>query len=166
MRASKGITCSSKPAVEVEEYIFFASVFVSNILWISTQIMENLSNWLTNSTMSGCDVLKGVNSKQLVNQTVLWWIFKDMQNLTTQPIFETVSTTMIFISILQSTVQRKHCSNLWYFFFWVLRLCTLDGRPVCHHIYLKNNQHYVAVGAEKFKALPYEQSIPSRDIIR
>ncbi|XP_027130417.1 doublecortin domain-containing protein 2 isoform X3 [Larimichthys crocea] len=47
----------------------------------------------------------------------------------------------------------------------VHRLCTLDGRPVCHHIYLKNNQHYVAVGAEKFKALPYEQSIPSRDII-
>ncbi|TKS86670.1 Doublecortin domain-containing protein 2 [Collichthys lucidus] len=48
----------------------------------------------------------------------------------------------------------------------VHRLCTLDGRPVCHHIYLKNNQHYVAVGAEKFKALPYAQSIPSRDIIR
>ncbi|XP_044023326.1 doublecortin domain-containing protein 2 isoform X2 [Siniperca chuatsi] len=48
----------------------------------------------------------------------------------------------------------------------VYRLCTLDGRPVCGSTELENNQHYVAVGAEKFKALPYEQCIPCRDLIR
>uniref|UniRef100_A0AAQ5YX89 Doublecortin domain-containing protein n=1 Tax=Amphiprion ocellaris TaxID=80972 RepID=A0AAQ5YX89_AMPOC len=36
----------------------------------------------------------------------------------------------------------------------VFRLCTLDGRPVCGPSELENNQHYVAVGTEKFKALP------------
>ncbi|XP_070777161.1 doublecortin domain-containing protein 2C [Enoplosus armatus] len=48
----------------------------------------------------------------------------------------------------------------------VYRLFTLDGRPVCGPTELENNQHYVAVGAEKFKALPYEQCIPCRDLIR
>uniref|UniRef100_A0A3Q3FAS9 Si:dkey-25g12.4 n=1 Tax=Kryptolebias marmoratus TaxID=37003 RepID=A0A3Q3FAS9_KRYMA len=36
-------------------------------------------------------------------------------------------------------------------------LCKLDGQPVCGSAELENNQHYVAVGAEKFKPLPYEQ---------
>ncbi|XP_034530189.1 doublecortin domain-containing protein 2 isoform X2 [Notolabrus celidotus] len=48
----------------------------------------------------------------------------------------------------------------------VHRLCTLDGRPVCGPTELRNNHHYVAVGAEKFKALPYELCIPGRDLIR
>uniref|UniRef100_A0A8C4IDN9 Si:dkey-25g12.4 n=1 Tax=Dicentrarchus labrax TaxID=13489 RepID=A0A8C4IDN9_DICLA len=48
----------------------------------------------------------------------------------------------------------------------VYRLCTLDGHPVCGPVELENNQHYVAVGAEKFKALPYEQCVPCRDRIR
>uniref|UniRef100_A0A4W6D7X4 Si:dkey-25g12.4 n=1 Tax=Lates calcarifer TaxID=8187 RepID=A0A4W6D7X4_LATCA len=39
----------------------------------------------------------------------------------------------------------------------VYRLCTLDGHPICGSTELENNQHYVAVGAEKFKALPYDQ---------
>uniref|UniRef100_A0A3B5B5G1 Si:dkey-25g12.4 n=1 Tax=Stegastes partitus TaxID=144197 RepID=A0A3B5B5G1_9TELE len=42
----------------------------------------------------------------------------------------------------------------------VYRLCTLDGRPVCGPTELENNQHYVAVGAEKFKALPYDRCVP------
>ncbi|XP_069575154.1 doublecortin domain-containing protein 2 [Brachyistius frenatus] len=48
----------------------------------------------------------------------------------------------------------------------VFRLCTLDGRPVCGPTELHNNQHYVAVGAEKFKALPYDQCVPWRDFER
>ncbi|XP_045918725.1 doublecortin domain-containing protein 2 isoform X2 [Micropterus dolomieu] len=48
----------------------------------------------------------------------------------------------------------------------VYRLCRLDGRPVCGPTELQNNQHYVAVGAEKFKALPYEHRTPCRDLIR
>ncbi|XP_075964617.1 doublecortin domain-containing protein 2C [Anarhichas minor] len=47
----------------------------------------------------------------------------------------------------------------------VYRLCTLDGRPVCGPAELENNQHYVAVGAEKFKALPYDHCVPFRDPI-
>ncbi|XP_039994183.1 doublecortin domain-containing protein 2 isoform X2 [Xiphias gladius] len=47
----------------------------------------------------------------------------------------------------------------------VYRLCTLEGRPVCGSTELENNQHYVAVGAEKFKALPYDQCVP-RVLIR
>uniref|UniRef100_A0A3B4WX49 Si:dkey-25g12.4 n=1 Tax=Seriola lalandi dorsalis TaxID=1841481 RepID=A0A3B4WX49_SERLL len=39
----------------------------------------------------------------------------------------------------------------------VYRLCTLEGDPVCGSTELEKNQHYVAVGAEKFKALPYDQ---------
>uniref|UniRef100_A0A4W6D913 Si:dkey-25g12.4 n=1 Tax=Lates calcarifer TaxID=8187 RepID=A0A4W6D913_LATCA len=42
----------------------------------------------------------------------------------------------------------------------VYRLCTLDGHPICGSTELENNQHYVAVGAEKFKALPYDQCLP------
>ncbi|XP_058471373.1 doublecortin domain-containing protein 2C isoform X2 [Solea solea] len=38
----------------------------------------------------------------------------------------------------------------------VHRLYTLDGHPVCASTELENNQHYVAVGAERFKALPYD----------
>ncbi|XP_069391872.1 doublecortin domain-containing protein 2C isoform X5 [Paralichthys olivaceus] len=42
----------------------------------------------------------------------------------------------------------------------VYRLCTLDGQPVCASTQLENNQHYVAVGAERFKALPYDRCVP------
>ncbi|XP_067336760.1 doublecortin domain-containing protein 2C [Channa argus] len=45
----------------------------------------------------------------------------------------------------------------------VYRLCRLDGRPICGPTELENNKHYVAVGAEKFKSLPYDQSGP-RDL--
>ncbi|KAM4723638.1 doublecortin domain-containing protein 2C [Anableps anableps] len=38
----------------------------------------------------------------------------------------------------------------------VFKLCRLDGQPVCGSTELESNQHYVAVGAEKFKPLPYE----------
>ncbi|XP_070834670.1 doublecortin domain-containing protein 2C [Chaetodon trifascialis] len=48
----------------------------------------------------------------------------------------------------------------------VYRLFTLDGRPVCGAAELENNQHYVAVGAERFKALPYEWCVPCADLIR
>ncbi|XP_029350181.1 doublecortin domain-containing protein 2 [Echeneis naucrates] len=42
----------------------------------------------------------------------------------------------------------------------VYRLYTLDGHPVCASTELKNSQHYVAVGAEKFKPLPYDHWVP------
>ncbi|XP_030574473.1 doublecortin domain-containing protein 2 isoform X2 [Archocentrus centrarchus] len=48
----------------------------------------------------------------------------------------------------------------------VFRLCTLNGRPVCGPTELENNQYYVAVGSEKFKALPYNQCVPGRDFVR
>ncbi|KAM7403147.1 hypothetical protein PAMA_003866 [Pampus argenteus] len=48
----------------------------------------------------------------------------------------------------------------------VFRLYTLDGHRVCGPAELQNNHHYVAVGAEKFKALPYDQLVPSRDLSR
>uniref|UniRef100_A0A3P8U0X1 Si:dkey-25g12.4 n=1 Tax=Amphiprion percula TaxID=161767 RepID=A0A3P8U0X1_AMPPE len=48
----------------------------------------------------------------------------------------------------------------------VFRLCTLDGRPVCGPSELENNQHYVAVGTEKFKALPYDQCVPCRELVK
>ncbi|XP_031135121.2 doublecortin domain-containing protein 2 isoform X1 [Sander lucioperca] len=48
----------------------------------------------------------------------------------------------------------------------VFRLCTLDGRPVCGPTELENNQYYVAVGAEKFKALPYDHYEPCRNLIK
>nr|XP_020446620.1 doublecortin domain-containing protein 2C [Monopterus albus] len=47
----------------------------------------------------------------------------------------------------------------------VQMLCRLDGRPVCSPTELVTNQYYVALGAEKFKALPYDQCIP-RDVER
>ncbi|KAM6916848.1 doublecortin domain-containing protein 2C [Lycodopsis pacificus] len=47
----------------------------------------------------------------------------------------------------------------------VYRLCTLDGRPLCGPAELENNQHYVAVGAERFKALPYNHCVPFGDLI-
>lgn len=34
----------------------------------------------------------------------------------------------------------------------------MDGRPLSGPAQLRNNQHYVAVGAEKFKALPYDNN--------
>ncbi|XP_024919004.1 doublecortin domain-containing protein 2 [Cynoglossus semilaevis] len=46
----------------------------------------------------------------------------------------------------------------------VHRLCTLDGRPVCSSTELENNRHYVAVGAERFKVLPYDLCIPGFSI--
>uniref|UniRef100_UPI003AB10332 doublecortin domain-containing protein 2C-like n=1 Tax=Centroberyx gerrardi TaxID=166262 RepID=UPI003AB10332 len=48
----------------------------------------------------------------------------------------------------------------------VYRLCTLDGYPLRGPFELENNQYYVAVGADKFRALPYDHCVPSRDIIR
>ncbi|XP_042245333.1 doublecortin domain-containing protein 2 isoform X4 [Thunnus maccoyii] len=48
----------------------------------------------------------------------------------------------------------------------VQRLCTFNGHALCGPTELENNQHYVAVGAEKFKALPYDQWVPSRDLSR
>ncbi|XP_066554288.1 doublecortin domain-containing protein 2C [Amia ocellicauda] len=42
----------------------------------------------------------------------------------------------------------------------VHRLCTLDGTSLLGSIELENNQYYVAVGAEKFKVLPYFQWVP------
>lgn len=47
---------------------------------------------------------------------------------------------------------------------YFLRLCTLDGRPVCSSTELENNRHYVAVGAERFKVLPYDLCIPGFSI--
>ncbi|NWS16254.1 DCD2B protein, partial [Pachyramphus minor] len=37
----------------------------------------------------------------------------------------------------------------------VNKLCRLDGTPVCRGEELENGQHYVAVGKEEYKALPY-----------
>ncbi|XP_049918802.1 doublecortin domain-containing protein 2 isoform X1 [Epinephelus moara] len=48
----------------------------------------------------------------------------------------------------------------------VFRLCTLDGRPLSGPSELENNQYYVAVGADKFKDLPYDRCRPYRDLIR
>ncbi|XP_063356287.1 doublecortin domain-containing protein 2 [Pelmatolapia mariae] len=48
----------------------------------------------------------------------------------------------------------------------VFRLCTLNGHPVSGPTELENNHYYVAVGAEKFKALPYYQCVPRRDLLR
>uniref|UniRef100_A0AAX7U0F5 Doublecortin domain-containing protein n=1 Tax=Astatotilapia calliptera TaxID=8154 RepID=A0AAX7U0F5_ASTCA len=48
----------------------------------------------------------------------------------------------------------------------VFRLCTLNGHPVSGPTELENNHYYVAVGSEKFKALPYYQCVPRRDLLR
>ncbi|KAM4542796.1 LOW QUALITY PROTEIN: doublecortin domain-containing protein 2 [Odontesthes bonariensis] len=44
------------------------------------------------------------------------------------------------------------------------RLYTLDGQPVHGPTELESNHYYAAVGSEKFKPLPYDQLVPSRDI--
>ncbi|XP_059210034.1 doublecortin domain-containing protein 2 isoform X2 [Centropristis striata] len=46
----------------------------------------------------------------------------------------------------------------------VYRLCTLSGRTVSGPSELENNQYYVAVGAEKFKSLPYDHYDSCRDL--
>ncbi|XP_047249248.1 doublecortin domain-containing protein 2C [Girardinichthys multiradiatus] len=48
----------------------------------------------------------------------------------------------------------------------VFKLCRLDGQPVCGPADLENNLHYVAVGAEKFKHLPYEQWVPCKNLVK
>ncbi|XP_042357259.1 LOW QUALITY PROTEIN: doublecortin domain-containing protein 2 [Plectropomus leopardus] len=48
----------------------------------------------------------------------------------------------------------------------VHRLCTLDGHPLCGPTELENNQYYVAVGAEKFKDLPYDRHKTCKDLIK
>ncbi|XP_021174796.2 doublecortin domain-containing protein 2 [Fundulus heteroclitus] len=48
----------------------------------------------------------------------------------------------------------------------VFKLCKLDGQPVCGPSELENHQHYVAVGAEKFKHLPYDEWVPCRNLIK
>ncbi|KAM3594743.1 uncharacterized protein V6R79_013465 [Siganus canaliculatus] len=48
----------------------------------------------------------------------------------------------------------------------VHRLFTLDGRLICGSAELENNQHYVAVGAGKFRALPYDHSAPCRGFLQ
>ncbi|XP_072313536.1 doublecortin domain-containing protein 2 [Eucyclogobius newberryi] len=44
----------------------------------------------------------------------------------------------------------------------VHRLCTMDGRPLSGPAQLRNQQYYVAMGAERFKALPYDQRLHIR----
>ncbi|XP_038656256.1 doublecortin domain-containing protein 2 isoform X5 [Scyliorhinus canicula] len=44
----------------------------------------------------------------------------------------------------------------------VQRLCTLDGRSLLGAAELDNHQHYVAVGSEKFKKLPYYQALSKK----
>uniref|UniRef100_A0A8C6TRB2 Si:dkey-25g12.4 n=1 Tax=Neogobius melanostomus TaxID=47308 RepID=A0A8C6TRB2_9GOBI len=44
----------------------------------------------------------------------------------------------------------------------VHRLCTVEGRPLSGPAQLRNQQQYVAVGAERFKALPYDQRLHNR----
>ncbi|KAM3871237.1 doublecortin domain-containing protein 2C [Diretmus argenteus] len=48
----------------------------------------------------------------------------------------------------------------------VYRLCTLDGHPLHGATELENNQYYVAVGAAKFRALPYDYCVPNRGVLR
>ncbi|XP_072546562.1 doublecortin domain-containing protein 2C [Salminus brasiliensis] len=47
----------------------------------------------------------------------------------------------------------------------VHRLCMLDGTPLLGTAELKNNQYYVAVGAEKFRHKPYFQNVPNKGVI-
>ncbi|XP_039605931.1 doublecortin domain-containing protein 2 [Polypterus senegalus] len=48
----------------------------------------------------------------------------------------------------------------------VHRLCTLHGESLLGSSELENNNYYVAVGAERFKHLPYFQWIPSKGSMR
>ncbi|CAL8273101.1 unnamed protein product [Merluccius merluccius] len=48
----------------------------------------------------------------------------------------------------------------------VHRLYTLDGHPLQGPADLRNNQYYVAVGADKFRAQSYSQWVPCRALIR
>uniref|UniRef100_A0A3B4AP81 Doublecortin domain-containing protein n=1 Tax=Periophthalmus magnuspinnatus TaxID=409849 RepID=A0A3B4AP81_9GOBI len=43
-------------------------------------------------------------------------------------------------------------------------LCTMDGRPLSSPAQLRNQQHYVAVGTGRFKALPYDQRLHNRPL--
>lgn len=118
--------------------------------------------------MLGCDVLAGIHPELLVRQTLLWWIFKKYANIKFNHSNNISSILYSFpkhwFKSMAETITN-HNSTLWYFFLYVPRLYTLGGRPVCGPAELENNQHYVAVGAEKFKALQYDQCVP-RDLIR
>ncbi|XP_076834445.1 doublecortin domain-containing protein 2C isoform X2 [Brachyhypopomus gauderio] len=46
----------------------------------------------------------------------------------------------------------------------VHRLCRLDGTPLRGAAELHNNQYYVAVGAEKFRPLPYFHWVPNKGV--
>ncbi|XP_034153304.1 doublecortin domain-containing protein 2 [Esox lucius] len=48
----------------------------------------------------------------------------------------------------------------------VYGLCTFDGTPLIGPMELENNHFYVAVGAERFRFLPYFQSVPCREMIQ
>ena len=48
----------------------------------------------------------------------------------------------------------------------LFRLCAVDGTPLQGPMQLENNQYYVAVGAEKFRSIPYYHWVPSKGIIR
>ncbi|XP_064491414.1 doublecortin domain-containing protein 2B isoform X4 [Pseudopipra pipra] len=50
-------------------------------------------------------------------------------------------------------VQRQQLSRL----PCTIQLCRLDGTPVCGGEELENGHHYVAVGKEEYKALPYRE---------
>lgn len=83
-----------------------------------------------------------------------------------------IPRAVILYPLLMSSNLFQHSSNnhkalVQYVLFpiWILRLCTLDGRPLRGPSELENNQHYVAVGADKFKALPYNLCVPRRGVI-
>ncbi|XP_051662993.1 doublecortin domain-containing protein 2B isoform X5 [Manacus candei] len=50
-------------------------------------------------------------------------------------------------------VQRQQLSRL----PCTIQLCRLDGTPVCRGEELENGHHYVAVGKEEYKPLPYRE---------
>ncbi|KPP79832.1 hypothetical protein Z043_100568 [Scleropages formosus] len=64
-------------------------------------------------------------------------------------------------SVLALVTQKVHLRT-----GAVHRLCTLDGTPLLGSIELENYQYYVAVGAERFRFLPYYQCIPSKRAVR
>lgn len=49
---------------------------------------------------------------------------------------------------------------------WFCRLYTVEGQLIRGPDDLQHKQNYVAVGAERFKPLPYERCIPCNDNIR